>query len=190
MSLKFAFKGELVGTQMRRNFSKEHRRIAAALHASIDEASARIIVAGKADMKAGGNFGSPRWQNSLQAVKEPKSLNAANIILKILHIVPFAHVFEYGATIKGKPLLWIPLPWNKNKVRAREFPGKLFRVNRKGKNPLLMQKTGAKTASAMYVGVKSVKLKRRFHLRPIIRRVAKTMPALFRKWMRIANKKG
>jgi hypothetical protein len=179
---------KLVGTdvkaQMEFAAQRQRRRVAQAARRALEEAGERIVTAGKEDMLAGGNFGSPRWQTSLTAPVLPVGVETSNLTLSVRHAVPFWRIFEYSGKILGRPLLWIPLPWNPTKVRARDFPGKLFRVDREGKNPLLM--TG-RPARAMYVGVKSVFLRRRFHLRPIIRRVAKTMPALFRKWMRLAK---
>lgn len=183
--LQIKLAGDRIGDKVRINAQRQRARIAFAARKAMEEARDRIQVAGQDDMRAGGNFGSPRWQTSLHGVILPEGVQTSNLTLSIRHRVFFWKVFEYGATILGKPLLWIPLPWNPNKVSARDFPGKLFRVDRKGKNPLLM--TG-KPAQAMYVGVKSVRLRRRFHLRPIIRRVAKQMPFIFRKWMRVARK--
>lgn len=183
--LKLRLVGTDVAAQTRIRAQRERARIAFAARRAMEEARDRIVVAGKEDMAAGGNFSSARWQNSLHGVVEPEGTQTSNLTLSIRHRVFFWRVFEYSAKILGKPLLWIPLSWNPHKVSARDFPGKLFRVDRKGKNPLLM--TG-KPAQAMYVGVKSVFLRRRFHLRPIIRRVAKQTPFLFKKWMRVARR--
>ena len=189
MSLKFQLFGKDVGTTLRRNMDLTYGRLADASRFAINDARTRILEAGRTDMSKGGNFGSARWQQGLQADVTPAQSRVVNLILAVYHRVPFARIFEYGGTIKGRPLLWIPLPWNPNKVRARDFPGKLFRVDRAGKNPLLMTSTGSGKASAMYVGVKQVRLKRRFHLRPIIRRVAKQMPFLFKRAMRLAKRR-
>jgi hypothetical protein len=186
-NLRFQFRGDNIGDKLRSRALLEKGRIADAARLAMNEARKRIIIAGREDIKKGGKFG-PRWLASLGAEISPPAERTSSLILRIFHTIPYAHVFEYSAKIFGKPLLWIPLPWNPFKVRAKEFPGKLFRVDREGKNPLLMTKTGA-TASAMYVGVKSVFLRRRFHLRPIIKRVAKQMPFLFKKAKRITKAK-
>lgn len=182
--IKIRLEGTNVRSQARINAERQRARVAFAARRAMEESRERIVSAGKEDMLAGGNFGSPRWQSSLHGTIDPEGVQTSNLTLSIRHRVFFWRVFEYGAKILGQPLLWIPLPWNPNKVRARDFPGKLFRVDREGKNPLLM---AGKPAQAMYVGVKSVRLRRRFHLRPIIRRVAKQMPFIFKKWMRLAR---
>lgn len=54
---------------------------------------------------------SRKWQNALRADVYPKrgraSLGAAAVIR---HKIPYAGVFERGATIHGAGLLWLPLP--------------------------------------------------------------------------------
>lgn len=185
--LRLTLGGDKIGDTIRLRAKRQQERIADAARHSLNEARDRIIEAGRADIKAGGNFGS-RWTQGLTGTVEPQGVRTSDLTLSIRQAVPYWRVFEFSARIMGKPLLWIPLPWNRLKVRARDFPGKLFRVNRKGKNPLLMQRQG-KSAIALYVGVKFVFLKRRFHLRSIIKRVSKTMPALFRKAKRLAGVK-
>lgn len=183
MTLKFRLEGNRAATSIRTRAERRAGQVADAARLAMNEANRRILEAGRQDIQSGGNFG-PRWTTGLQGRVTPEGVRTSNLTLAITQAVPYWRVFEYGAKILGRPLLWIPLPWNPTKVRAREFPGKLFRVNRRGKNPLLM--TG-KPARAMYVGVKSVRLRRRFHLRQIIKRVSKQMPFLFRKAKRLAG---
>lgn len=183
MSLKFQVDGKAAGDTLKRNLANVQGRLSNAAKATITEAERRILAAGKADMAAGGNFGSARWQRGLHT--RVTQTGPQSFILTVLHRVPFWRIFEFGGRIKGRPLLWIPLPWANTKVRARDYPRPLFRVDRAGKNPLLMTSTGKGKATAVYVGVKSVFLKRRFHLRRVIRNVSRQMPALFRKAQRL-----
>lgn len=177
-----------MGVVMRRNMQRNYGKIADTSRLALGEAERRILVAGREDITKGGNFGQ-RWQRSLQGEITPAG-RTANLTLRIFHSIPYAYIFEYGGLIRGRPLLWIPLPWNTFKGRARDYPGRLFRVDRKGKkNPLLMASTGSGEAEAKYVGVKQVRQKRRFHLRPIIRRVAKTIPFLYRRAARLAKRR-
>lgn len=167
-----------MGKDFRERYALKAGRVADAARYALFEARARILEGGRADMKTGGNFGSDRWQKGLQGTITPEGVRTANLTLTIIHTTPFALIHEYGGVINGKPLLWIPLPWSSFKGRAKDYPGKLFRVDRKkkGKNPLLLTYTGGRP---VYVGVKSVKLKRRWHIRPIIRSVARQVPGLF-----------
>jgi hypothetical protein len=64
----------------------------------------------------------------------------------IYHKVPYADVFERGAVIHGKPLLWLPLPSAPFGKGGRRIPAAQFRqqvgaplysIRRPGKPPLL-----------------------------------------------------
>jgi hypothetical protein len=82
----------------------------------------------------------------------------------------------------GKPMLWIPLSFASDAVgiRAGEYPGSLFRVNRAGKAPLLMTRQGKGPAEAKYFGKESVTEPKKFHLVEIIKEVSSEMPGLYR----------
>jgi hypothetical protein len=133
--LRFKLGGDKIGDTIRLRYQQQQLRIADAARHAMNEARDRIITAGREDIKRGGKFGA-RWTTGLQGTVEPQGVRTSNLTLSISQAVPYWRVFEYSARIFGKPLLWIPLPWNPIKVRAREFPGRLFRVNRKGKEPV------------------------------------------------------
>lgn len=125
-----------------------------------------------ADIYRAGNF-SQRWPTAFVIDNSFKKTNAI-MRTGFSPAIPYAHVHEFGATIRGRPLLWIPLPWNPSKVRARNFPGQLFRVERAGRNPLLFSKADKQ---AKYVGVAQVRLRPRFHIRSIVANVVRTQLA-------------
>jgi hypothetical protein len=132
----------------------------------------------RSNIRDGGNFGSARWQDGFRAKVSFQSKN--DLTIRVTHEVPYWVVFEEGRVIRGKPLLWIPLSFGQAKgFRARDFPGKpLFRVNRIGKNPLLMNEQGPQ-----YVGVPSVTIPRKWHLRDIVKRVARNMRQFYKEAM-------
>jgi hypothetical protein len=61
------------------------------------------------------------------------------------HRVGFMNIFERGGTIKGRPLLWVPLSSAPKKIGGRRLTARLYiqkigplhRINRSGKPPLL-----------------------------------------------------
>jgi hypothetical protein len=94
--------------------------------------------------------------------------------------VPYWRVFQNGAIIQGKPLLWIPLSFatEAQGVSAKDYPGRLFRVDRKsGGAPLLMS---ADDKQPKYSGHESVRIPKKFHLVEIVTAEAKTFGALYR----------
>lgn len=174
-SIKVTYQnGDQLGPQFKAGVQRFAARQTSAVQQIARDAAAEIEAEGRANIRSGGNFSSARWQQGFRAKISFQS--AANLTIRVTHDVPYWVVFEEGRVIRGKPLLWIPLSFgDANGVRAREYPGKLFRVNREGKNPLLMSDTGPQ-----YVGVSSVKIPRKWHLRDIVKRIARTLRDKYR----------
>jgi hypothetical protein len=145
-------------------------RIDKALGAAAEQLAENILEEGRSDISGAGNFGT-RWTQGLTAEVDGDG-NVRTITLR--HAVPYWRVFQYGALIEGKPMLWIP--FEKGGPYARDYPGALRRVDPKsGKAPLLVGDGGPK-----YHGHESVTIPKKFHLVEIARAQSKTMGALFR----------
>lgn len=125
---------------------EKYRPLAEAGKETIEEVATRIKQKGRSHIAQAGF--SKRWQNALRADVYPKrkaSLNAATLIY---HKIPYADVFETGATIRGKPTLWVPLSSTPKKLgrnrmtaeRYRQEIGPLSLIKRPGKKPLLAGK--------------------------------------------------
>lgn len=52
---------------------------------------------------------SKRWQNTLRNDTFPRRGFSADAAAWLYHRIPYAGVFEEGATIRGRPRLWVPL---------------------------------------------------------------------------------
>ena len=170
--------GDQLGPKFQSGVKRFQERARAGVQGAAKLAAREIEDQGRANIRAGGNFGSARWQDGFQAKVSFRS--ATDLSIRMTHSVPYWVVFEEGRTIVGKPLLWIPLSFgNANGVRARDYPGQLFRVNRQGKNPLLMDENGPQ-----YVGVPSVKIPRKWHLRDVVKRIARNMRQYYKEAMR------
>jgi hypothetical protein len=162
-----------------KNFSERQTK---ALQGAAREAKAQIEELGRANIAAGGNFGSARWQDGFQAKVSFQSRTDLNI--RVTHAVSYWKVFEFGAVIHGKPLLWIPMKNSEAAVlgvRARDFGQPLFRVNRKGGGaPLLMSKGG----KVQYFGKEQVRIPKKWNLRQIVRTVARQMNVFYKEAMK------
>lgn len=161
-------------------------RIEKALAAAAEQLAENILQEGRSDISGAGNFGA-RWTEGLTAEVDGDG-NIRTITLR--QAVPYWRVFQYGAIIQGQPLLWIP--FEKGGPRARDYPGRLFRVPR---DPTLMRRKGggapllmsADDKQAKYHGHESVTIPKKFHLVEIARAQSKTMGALFRHEMAIGG---
>ncbi len=84
------------------------RPIAKAATAAVREAAELAKAGGRASIAAAGF--SRKWQNALRTKVYPPGRDSMRAAALIYHKVPYAQVFEEGAVIHGKPLLWLPLP--------------------------------------------------------------------------------
>jgi hypothetical protein len=95
----------------------------------------------------GGGFGI-KWQNAWRVNVYPKTGRSLDPAAYGYHKIPYAVVFEEGATIRAKAgLLWIPLPNVPKKGQRKATPRgliqsgiKLFSLKAPGKKPLLAAK--------------------------------------------------
>lgn len=128
-------------------------------------ATARLIKdRGGQDIARAGKFGT-RWQDGLTVRTDPASGFQIRNEIVIAHTEPGARNFEFGGTVQGKPLLWIPLSFSDAKgKRAADYPGGLFRVDRKSGPPLLL---AIRDRQPKYVGKASVRIPQKFHLRDV-----------------------
>lgn len=91
----------------------------------------------------------PKFANALRLNIYPKVGPSINATAQIFHKIPYAGVFEEGAQIRGKPLMWIPFNdvpqklGSKKAMTPKNFEarvGPLQFVRRAGKPPLLVAK--------------------------------------------------
>jgi hypothetical protein len=117
--------------------------IATAATGAIKDLAQEIIDKGRSNIAAAGF--STRWQKGLVVVVTPKSGVAIDCEAHVFHRRGFATVFETGAMIGGKPLLWLPLPTLPDHIGGqmmtpRNFVrriGPLFTLKAPGKPPML-----------------------------------------------------
>lgn len=93
--------------------------IAKAAQGAIAWAADTVKTEGRASIAAGGF--STRWQNALRVNVYPKTGASAAAAAYVFHNIPYADVFENGAVIRGKPILWVPLPGTPQKLGSGAF---------------------------------------------------------------------
>lgn len=168
--------GDRLGPQFKASVKRHSERQVIAIQQAATKAAHEIETLGRENIRAGGNFGSARWQQGFRAKLSFRS--RSDLVIRVTHAVRYWKVFEEGRVILGKPLLWIPLSFStagRLKVRARDYPKRLFRVNRPGKAPLLLDDEGPQ-----YFGKTQVRIRRKWHLRDIVKRVARNMKQFYR----------
>jgi len=183
----------LVLTDIRRELDKRIREmqqpIAIAATAAVREAGEIAVAEGRRQIAAQGF--SRRWQVGFVSTAYPKRRASLRPMVIVRHKNPIMGLFEEGGTITGDPYLFLPLPSAPRAGRRALRPGQytarggtLRSVNRPGRPPLLVGTAtpgGSGPAIPLYVGVRSVRIRKRFTLYNVIARAAARLPDLFRK---------
>lgn len=159
-----------------RSYQRGRARVTQAIQQAAKDAAADIETQGRENIAASGHFGF-RWTEGLHA---KVTQGGGNIRITITHDLPYFRVFQNGALIKGKPLLWIPLSSapDAQGIYARDFPGRLFRVDRKnGGKPLLMS---AADKQAKYFGAESVTIPKKFRVVEIAQEIGRKLRDYYR----------
>lgn len=186
MTVTFTVSGERAGAFLDAFRAKE-KVIARACTAGMRRAGAFVKEAAAADIAAAGF--SRRWQQGVTARVYPEGRESINAAVFAAHKIPYANVFEEGAQIRGKPLLWLPLP------SAAQFVGfgrkatpalfaarglKLISINRAGERPLLAVRMTGPTIGArvqpVFVGVPLVNITGRFHFHRVCEQALGRLP--------------
>ncbi len=158
-------------------FDMTRRQLMHAAQGAVKDAAAEAVKEGRAEIASAGF--SARWQRGLQSKFLPGDPRKPARL--IFHRVGFMSVFERGATISGKPLLWLPIEENlpANVHSPRQYGGgKLVSATIGGK-PFLFSPNDYK--KALFVGVKQVKIHKRFALIDLFKSVAAQLPEFLRK---------
>jgi hypothetical protein len=197
-----------------KSFLGVEQPIARAATAAIAEAGDTVKGRVRADIAAAGF--SRNWQNAFRAQQYPKggkiSMGPA---VHFFHKIPYADVFESGATIRGKPKLWLPLPSVPRGNRGNkpltpkqyvQRVGPLVGGKSKSGTPLLFGRASRRTVLRagerstrvrkgafgkvfsenvpLYVGIDSVTIGKKFHIRSIVQSVGSRIGALYLKHFR------
>jgi len=160
----------------------KQRLVATAAVAALRETAANAVQEGRSDIAdAAGRFG-PKWQSGLQyrtkdAVEDGEpSLQAKAIVF---HKFGIAGVFEHGATIQGKPLLWIPT--QEGGPRASRSGKKLTSATVRGQPMLFDANDKDRDRKPLYIGVPSVRIPKKFRIGEIVRENVAKFRELFSK---------
>jgi hypothetical protein len=174
MTIRLKWNGDDIGRKFIYGVKRWPERAEKAAAATVRDVADNIKEAGDQDIQSAGRFGS-RWTDSFHADVAGSS---SKMTVNVFSTISYFSVFEYGATIKGQPLLWIPLSFsNAVGIRARDY-GPLFRVDRKsGGAPLLLSYDDRQPK---YSGHESVNIPQKFHIRQICRSEAGQIPSIYR----------
>ena len=187
-------------------FRAHYADMAAAAQGAIASAGAIVKAEGRADIAAAG-LGAG-FVKALRVDIYPQGRNSLNATAHIYHKIPYAGVFEVGATIRGQPRLWLALPSTPQRYGRKPMTPELFAksigplsfVKRPGKRPLLVAKAkkgknmtkislarfrsggrgeGPFMSVPVFVGVDSVSIRRKLNISGIVRSARDRLPKFY-----------
>jgi hypothetical protein len=156
------------------------RAIAKAATAALRETAANAVTEGRGNIAGAGKLG-PKWQQGLQFRME-RTQEGVEPKVVIFHKFGFAGVFEHGATIAGKPLLWIPT--TPGGPRASRSGKKLTSATVRGQPVLFDANDKDRHRKPLYIGVPSVRIPKKWRLTEIVKEHAAKIADLFRKYLK------
>ena len=195
-------------------FRAPYASMATAAQGAIAAAGAIVKAEGRADIAAAG-LGSG-FVKALRVDIYPQGRNSLNATAHIYHKIPYAGVFEEGATIRGQPRLWLALPSTPKRYGRKPMTPELFAksigplsfVKRPGKRPLLVAKAkkgknitkislarfrsggrgeGPFMSVPVFVGVDRVSIRKRLNISGIVRSARDRLPQLYASLISMRN---
>ena len=187
-------------------FRAPYATMAAAAQGAIAAAGNIVNAQGRADIAAAG-LGAG-FVKALRVDIYPQGRNSLNTTAHIYHKIPYAGVFEEGATIRGRPRLWLALTSTPQRYGRKPMTPELFRksigplsfVKRPGKRPLLVAKAkkgknmtkislarfrsggrgeGPFVSVPVFVGLDSVSIRKKLNISAIVRSARDRLPQLY-----------
>ena len=143
------------------------QRVTTAAAGAVELFAENVQREGRADIAAAGRFSGDWISGFTYTISGEKGVKT--VVFK--HSKRLWRVFQKGAVLRGNPILWIPV--DPGDPRAKQYPGRLFKVKGRTKRdtPILMSDDGR----VRYIGIKSARIKRKFHLLKIIRDEARKL---------------
>jgi len=187
-------------------FRAPYSPMAEAAQGAIAAAGNIVKVEARADIAAAG-LGAG-FVKALRVDIYPKGRNSLNATAHVYHKIPYAGVFEEGATIRGRPRMWVALPNVPQRYGRKPMTPELFRksigtlafVKPPGKRPLLFAKAkagknttrislarfraagsgpGPFVSVPVFVGLDSVSIRKRLKIAGIVRSARDRLPQLY-----------
>jgi hypothetical protein len=192
MGLKLQFSGDGAGAYERALMATASE-IKGAVEAAAAEAASMIRSKGRANIASAGF--SSRWQEGFGVNVTASGSGEAGfeVVLQVFHRIGYAAVFEGGATIHGRPLLWLPIeanlppPPGRQRWTPRRYArlvGPLASVQGRRLPLLFGRPPRRERAIPLFFGVPSVTIPDKFDLNEVIQEVMDDFESLYNKHLK------
>lgn len=191
MGLKLQFSGDGAGAYERALMATA-TEIKEAVQGAANEAASLIRSKGRQNIAAAGF--SARWQEGfgVKVTASGSGETGFEIVLQVFHRIGYAAVFEGGATIHGRPLLWLPIEANLPPPPAKQrwTPRRYVRLvgplaSARGARPILVGRPPRRErAVPLFFGVPSVTIPDKFDLNEVVAEVMDDFESLYNKHLK------
>lgn len=172
VAVRLYLSGERADSVLQKRLGKAAQNVRTAARGAAQDALDYALAGAKADLSNQGRLGA----KYLDGMQGKISEGGGNIRVAITNDVPGFDFLQEGGTVKGNPLMWIPV--DNSGISAKDYDGRLFSVKRKdGGTPLLMD---AGDRQVKYVGVETVEIARKFHTADIVEDAASRLPEFYK----------
>jgi hypothetical protein len=155
--------------------SKQRSVINAAVLA-LRETADNAVTEGRRNIAAAGRFGA-NWQRDLQFRMSGRDIKT---VATVFHKSALAGIFESGATIRGKPRLWIPITPGAPPIKRS---GKRLTFAIVGGHHLAFDKDDRdRKRRPLYIGVSIVHIRKLWRITEIVREQLAHFAAVFSKF--------
>ena len=172
------FKVSTDAAAFRKAIRDKQRPVAEAAVAALRETSANAVKEGRKNIAGAGRFG-PKWQTGLRYRVEGEALESKAIVF---HSIGRAGVFEHGAVIQGKPLLWIPT--TRGAPPPRRSGKKLTSATVRGTPMLFDANVRDRERRPLYIGVPQIRIPKKWRITEIVKEHVAKFAELFRKHLK------
>lgn len=143
--------------QFTKAFTAKEHIVARAATSGLKEVAGDVKRFGRAAIARAGF--SARWQAAFRVDIYPRRGESINAAAFVHHNIPYAGVFETGATISGHPYLWLPLPNAPKRIgrekitpaRYLQSVGKLIFIRGRGGRPLLAGRVNTRSGGKVTI---------------------------------------
>ena len=173
---------------------EKHRIVAGAAVGALVQVANDAVAEGRKQIAASGRFSDAlrrtiraqdTWVTGLKArMQDAKAGNEPSLQAKaiVFHTVGLASIFEYGATIQGKRLLWIPI---NPRMGPAGRSGKALTFATINGTPVAFDASDPRRdRKPLYIGVPTVRIPKKWHIIEIVERHFQQLGALFLKRIR------
>lgn len=159
----------------------KQRAVAGSAVGALVQVANDAVAEGREQIAASGRFGAarrtmragPTWLTGLKArMRDAKDGGEPSLQAKaiVFHSIGLAGIFEHGATIEGKPMLWIPTtPGGPPASRSGK---KLVSATVRGQPVLFDANDRDRHRKPLYIGVPSVRIPKKWRIIEIVKKHA------------------